>query len=85
MNGTQEKLLLKRVEKFGDAMAGGLAAAGATVLVKDGSVVVANIALACVMFAVAIALYFAFSWLLNELAASLGSDDNEVTEEEGDG
>jgi len=82
MNQKQKELRIKRVEKFGDAVSGSLAASALAALLKDGHVVIENLTPCCAAIVWAAVLYWIFSWLLNEMAKDT---DNPVSaNEEGD-
>ncbi len=76
MNNTQKKVRLKRVEKFGDALAGGLAAAGMGMLgIVNGIINIAHITFSAVLLVAAIAIYSLTTWIAIELAKDIKDVD----------
>lgn len=71
MNNTQKKVRLKRVERFGDALAGALAAAGVTMLGFPIGNINTNIPHGVALLAVAFIAYGVFTLLAIELAAAI--------------
>jgi hypothetical protein len=72
MNNTQKKVRLKRIEKFGDALAGGLAASAVGVLgLENGNVNIKNVTFAAVLLVTAIVVFGVVTWLAVELAADI--------------
>lgn len=84
MNEKQKEIRLKRIEKFGDAIAGGISALAVASLFHDGKIVINNIGMCSAALFWAFIIYWVFSWLLEELAKSLDSDGKPVSSSEDD-
>lgn len=66
MNLEKERVLTKYIENFGNAASGAIATAGASLLIKDSSIVIENISIGVLLLIVAVAIYWVFAWIVIE-------------------